>query len=337
MGSPALLHLHSPHIYRCIAGAVILPLLISSPVDVSTLHRNDQAMRPQTFLRACLLPLLFFEAAYADADFLDVRTKLERDRSGKRGDPKDKYFHESTFHSHYDGRFADKEISEDVRLSHLTALIRTFLATMSDIGAEAWIMHGTLLGWWWNERIMPWDSDLDVQVTEETIAFLARYYNMTEYRYQTGMEEEGGRSYLLEINPHYVIRGTEDHLNVIDARWIDTETGLFIDISTVRVDHEARRNGKEGALMCKDKHNYLEKDLFPLRDGYFEGIQVKIPFEYEYLLEEEYGAKSMSETEFEGHRFNATSKLWQPIPGWKPPSKKRPNRKKPPKAGNRNG
>jgi hypothetical protein len=27
-----------------------------------------------------------------DADFIDVRTKLEKDRSGKRGDPKDKYF-----------------------------------------------------------------------------------------------------------------------------------------------------------------------------------------------------------------------------------------------------
>lgn len=251
-------------------------------------------------LRACLLPLFLFEAVYADADFLDVRTKLEKDRSGKRGDPKDKYFHESTFHSHYDGRFADNEVDKEIRLPHLKALIRTFLSTMADIGAETWLMHGTLLGWWWNERIFPWDSDLDVQVTEETIAFLARYYNMTEYRYQMSHDDIQGRSYLLEINPHYVIRGTEDKLNVIDARWIDTETGLFIDISTVRVDRKARSEGKEGALMCKDRHKYLEKDLFPLRDGYFEGIRVKIPFDYEYLLEEEYGAKSMSKTEFEG-------------------------------------
>ena len=27
-----------------------------------------------------------------DAAFIDVRTKLEKDHSGKRGDPKDKYF-----------------------------------------------------------------------------------------------------------------------------------------------------------------------------------------------------------------------------------------------------
>lgn len=257
-------------------------------------------MQLPAFLRLCLIPLLVFDAAYADADFLDVRTNLDKDRSGKRGDPKNKYFHESTFHSHYDGRFGAKELGKDIRLPHLTALIRTFLSTMADIGAETWIMHGTLLGWWWNEKIMPWDSDLDVQVTEETITFLARYYNMTEYRYHVSGTEDESRSYLLEINPHYKIRGVEDHLNVIDARWIDTETGLFIDISTVRVDRVARKKGKEGALMCKDKHNYLEKDLFPLRDGWFEGVPVKIPYEYEYLLEEEYGAKSMAKTEFEG-------------------------------------
>ena len=31
-----------------------------------------------------------------DADFMSVRTRLAKDRSGKGGDPKDKYFHEST-------------------------------------------------------------------------------------------------------------------------------------------------------------------------------------------------------------------------------------------------
>lgn len=76
----------------------------------------------------------------ADAPFLDVRTSLQRDRSGRRGDPKDKYFHESTFDPHYDGRFADHEVGKGERLPHLRALMQTFLSTMSDIGAETWIM-----------------------------------------------------------------------------------------------------------------------------------------------------------------------------------------------------
>lgn len=268
--------------------------------------------------RAGILLLLLFTTIHAgpvvkrDADFLDVRTKLERDRSGKRGDSKDKYFHESTFHPHYDGRFANRQIGKDERLPHLTALMQTFLATMADIGAETWIMHGTLLGWWWNQKILPWDSDIDVQVSEPTIAFLAKYYNMTEYHFNLP-DVDGGRNYLLEVNPHYTIRGIEDRLNVIDARWIDTDTGLFIDISTVRANYTARAEGKVGALMCKDKHHYLEKDIFPLRDSYFEGIHVKIPFEYSSLLVEEYGKKALTLTTFEHHKWNETSKLWEPI------------------------
>jgi hypothetical protein len=66
--------------------------------------------------------------------------------------------------------------------------------------------------------------------------------------------------YLVEVNPRYTIRGTGDKLNVIDARWIDTETGLVIDVSTGRANYTARAQGVKGALMCKDKHHYLVSD-----------------------------------------------------------------------------
>jgi len=207
--------------------------------------------------------------------------------------------------------------------------MQTFLSTMTDIGAETWIMHGTLLGWWWNQKILPWDSDIDVQVSESTISFLAKYYNMTEFHYLLpGVKK--GRTYLLEVNPHYIIRDQRDNLNVIDARWIDTENGLFIDISTVRPDEARRKEGIEGALMVKDKHLYLERDIFPLRDSYFEGIHVKIPFEYSRLLAEEYGQKALTTTVFEKHKFNDTSKIWEPQTGIID-NRKRPAKLKPAK------
>ena len=204
----------------------------------------------------CLAAWLFILSVLGDADFYDVRTNLRRDRSGKKGDPIGKYFHESIFHPHYDGRFAQYTINEDQRLPHLTALMQNYLATMEDIGAETWIMHGTLLGWWWNQKILPWDTDIDAQVSEETIYFLAKYYNMTEYHFDLP-DLQTSRTYLLEVNPHYNIGSTNDWLNMIDARWIDTDTGLFIDVSTVRVDDEARATGLDGALMVKDRHHYV--------------------------------------------------------------------------------
>lgn len=113
---------------------------------------------------------------------------------------------------------------------------------------------------------------------------------------------------------------------MIDARWIDTQNGLFIDISTVRPEHQRRAEGIEGALMVKDRHHYLERDIFPLRDSFFEGIHVKIPFEYSALLIEEYGEKSLTKTEFEYHKFNDTSKVWEEMPG-RPRTRPRPYKK----------
>lgn len=143
-------------------------------------------------------------------------------------------------------------------------------------------------------QIMPWDSDIDVQVSLDTMDFLAAYYNMTIHTYKDkGMPR--GRNYLLEINPGYTNGSRSDKLNVIDARWIDVESGVFIDLTVVR-----HKKGDPGTMDCKDTHEYLvgflppeisiarppdrvrsqEQDLFPLRDSIFEGRRVKIPYNY---------------------------------------------------------
>jgi hypothetical protein len=59
---------------------------------------------------------------------------------------------------------------------------------------------------------------------------------------------------MLEINPHYVNREQSDRLNVIDARWVDTTSGLFIDITTARYNYTHQAG--EGMLSCKDGHEY---------------------------------------------------------------------------------
>ena len=89
---------------------------------------------------------------------------------------------------------------------------------------------------------MPWDSDIDVQMTASTVHFLASYYNMTIHTYE-------GRDYMLEINPKYTDGSFEDKLNVIDGRWIDIQTGLFIDITAIRP-----KKGAKGVVASKDKH-----------------------------------------------------------------------------------
>lgn len=159
-------------------------------------------------------------------------------------------------------------------------------------------------------QILPWDSDIDVQVAEESMHFLASYYNMTVFHYKTPRIPEG-RDYMLEINPHYINREQTDRLNVIDARWTDTSSGLFIDITTVRKNYT--HPAGPGILSCKDKHEYKEEYIFPLRDSFFEGQPVKIPFAYAEVLSAEYGEKSLTEVNFQNHHFDEEKMEWQPV------------------------
>ena len=254
-------------------------------------------------------------------------------------------------------RFTDHTLSYEDQKTNLSLLMQSYLITMSDIGAETWIIHGTLLGWWWNQKvcspkphrdidvtsfdgtiqIMPWDSDIDVQMTNDTVHMLASYYNMTIHSFDISDDEK--RDYMLEVNPKYTDPSYADTLNVIDARWIDTETGLFIDITAVRP-----HLSKQGIMCSKDQHEEKVRpdsppsrafyvfpptnqprstplththqppqvqDLFPLRDSLFEDQPVKIPYNYARLLTQEYGNAALTKTEYSDHRFNATSMQWE--------------------------
>lgn len=175
------------------------------------------------------------------------------------------YFVETDFHSttkrfgavsHCDARFAQKQKPEvnEVRRS-LIALLKSYAATMDDLHVETWMAHGNLLGWYWNRKLLPWDTDLDVHILAESAAFLAKSYNMTEYRYSMSAEKPP-RTYLLDINPHYSIVSEQDVANKIDARWIDTTNGKFIDITAIHRDMAERVEGKSNILFCKDGHQY---------------------------------------------------------------------------------
>lgn len=239
---------------------------------------------------------------------MEEREKLAKEWAGRGGAPGEKYFHESTFSGHYDGRFTDQALEREEQNAHLSALITTYLVFMNELNVETWIMHGTLLAWWWNQKIFPWDDDLDVQVSEPGIHFLAENYNMTEHSFD--IPGIGERKYMLDINPHYIVRTTLDKQNVIDGRWIDTSSGLFIDITAVRADESRRAHGDNGALLCKDSHRYYENDIFPLRRTVFEGVPAKVPYAYTKLLAEEYGRKSMTNAQFNGYTFSEELQRW---------------------------
>nr|POE68817.1 protein mnn4 [Quercus suber] len=268
----------------------------------------------------CFVSAFHKGSATVVAPSISLKSDADTGKTGASLNPKlrnehvnqsdNKYFHESKIDSHYDGRFAERPLPYQERHTELRTLIKTYLSCMNDIGVETFIMHGALLGWWWNQKIMPWDSDVDVVVTEAANRHMAMNYNMTVHHYKLpGLES--GRDYLLEVNPHYN-DSSLDPSNQIDARWIDTHTGLFIDITTIRRDKSAEARAHDGMLMIKDNHHYAYDDIFPLRDSILEDCPVKVPFAYPEILIEEYGEEALSQTYFNQHRFDDEMKLWVP-------------------------
>lgn len=214
-----------------------------------------------------------------------------------------KYFHEpgaSDALSHYDQRYFRGMVPYESRRRNLQRLVRSYLTAFRALGLETWLAHGTLLGWWWNGQIMPWDEDLDAQVSAATLAYLASHHNRTTHEYEyvdalTGLTEK--KTYLLDVNPHHVDPGRGQGNNVIDARWIDVDNGLFIDITALAEREPAQ---SPGVWSCKNFHRYRTRDLYPMRETEFEGVPATVPYSFERILAEEYGTKSLVMTEWRG-------------------------------------
>jgi hypothetical protein len=220
-----------------------------------------------------------------------------------------KYFHEpggDSILGHYDERFFKKVVSYDDRTDTLHHMIRAYLGFMQEAGIETWIAHGTLLGWWWNGKMLPWDWDLDVQVAGDSLDYMGKHLNMTLQNY-TSSDNKVKRTYLLDVNPWIFERERGDGMNIIDARWIDVRNGLYVDITGLSETHP---DVKPGVWSCKNYHRYGIKDLYPLRESTYEGVPAKIPYAYDHILMQEYQAKALILTEYQKHRWDSQTKLW---------------------------
>ncbi|MCJ1439926.1 MAG: hypothetical protein MMC23_000407 [Stictis urceolatum] len=227
-----------------------------------------------------------------------------------------KYFHEPASHEagaddllgHYDTRFFKEKLSYEDKRAVQVHMVRAYLETFKEKGIETWIAHGTLLGWWWNGLMLPWDWDIDTQVSESTLFYLGEHLNNTRHNYTMDVDGKSvTTTYLMDVNPYAAERVRGDGFNIIDARWINVENGLYIDITGLS-ELEPQKN--PGVVSCKNNHHYRLGDIYPLRPTSYEGVEASVPYEYAKMLTDEYGDNSLVLTEFEGHRWSQDSREW---------------------------
>ena len=136
------------------------------------------------------------------------------------------------------------------------------------------------------------DMDVDMQIDAASLQILAEEYNSTIWTAVPVLAGPDGkpRDYLLDVNPYWVERVHGDGTNIIDARFIDTRNGLYIDITALT---ELDPVNMPSIVSCKNYHNYRLEDIYPLRETIFEGTRAKAPYNYKAILADEYGRRSL--------------------------------------------
>lgn len=209
--------------------------------------------------------------------------------------------------------FFKRYVSNRERHSVLHHMLRVWFQFAEAHGVDSWVNYGSLLGWAYNGINMPWDTDIDVQMPIAQLDRLARVANSTIV---IENPRHGNAKYLFEVSPTYIRQG--NGRNFIDARFIDINTGLYIDISGVSYTRHTpppKVQAKPSAIMvhCKNWNWHSLDELLPIRHSYFEGASVYIPNNTLSILTKKYGADLFtSKLEFHGYEYIKHLNLWVP-------------------------
>lgn len=208
--------------------------------------------------------------------------------------------HDTYLGMHYDWRFFRQLRRGDDAKETLHHLVHAWSSFTQSEGVLNWIAHGALLGWFWNGFTLPWDADIDIQMPVSELDRLARKYNNTLI-IQDPVDGDG--RYYLEVSPSYIQRVSGNGNNLIDARFIDIRSGLFLDITGLAYNHN-----DNSLVGCKNHHYYHVQDIYPLRMSTYEGTRVYVPNNYQNVLSSEYAG--YTQQSFHQHTYNKNMRLW---------------------------
>lgn len=153
---------------------------------------------------------------------------------------------------HYDWRFFNGIIESETETRRtLHHLLRSFLKFTYAKNVPTWIAHGSLLSWYWNGLNFPWDYDIDVQMPIKDLQKFCKLYNNTLVVQNLN---DGLGKYFIDCGSSLTHRTKEYGKNNIDARFIDVDKGIYIDITGLALT-EAPLPKKLMNLRKRDLHD----------------------------------------------------------------------------------
>ncbi|KAG2733666.1 hypothetical protein G9P44_003191 [Scheffersomyces stipitis] len=262
-----------------------------------------------------------------------------------------KYFHEAKIFqsernfaigAHYDWRFFNGVVNNKPKHQPaLHQLIQAWFRFTNSQDITTWIAHGTLLSWYWDGMSFPWDNDSDVQMPIDQLHKLSRNFNQTliiDIGNDPVTQEIRYGRYFIDCGSFLSSRERGNSNNFIDARFIDVDTGLYVDITGLAVSRtpspgrydgfltrelartpgnsdvsEFMRNDFLQVYNCRNNHFSRLADLSPLKLSMHEGEYAYLPNQVELALSTEYGEKSIKLQSFNIYTFIPRIRNWIPV------------------------
>lgn len=253
--------------------------------------------------------------------------------------------------AHYDWRFFNGLVkTADKQQIILFNLLKAWLSFTNTYQINTWIAHGSLLSWYWNGLSFPWDIDIDVQMPIADLHKLSHEFNQSIIVDLASGQKNGGvrtGRYFIDCGTYISQRERRNGFNNIDARFIDLDTGTYIDITALstsdtwcplRYDNDVTnppieqppsptiltgnniiRNRKAKLYNCKNNHFALFQEVSPLRFTMIEGLPTYIVHDYEEVLRAEYNDKGLYKKGYSTKMFLHKLKLFvdfKPFNNW---------------------
>ncbi|KAK6457693.1 regulator of cell wall mannosyl phosphorylation [Scheffersomyces xylosifermentans] len=246
---------------------------------------------------------------------------------------------------HYDWRFFNGlTVGNDEQLISLHRLVKNYLNFARQNGIITWIAHGSLLSWYWNGIAFPWDTDIDVQMPISELYKLGHKFNQTLVVENVGdanFKFDGLGRFFIDVGSSISHRSKGNGNNNIDARFIDIDTGLYIDITGLaitdtpapsRYDNYLKMDPKKNAIVekhiknhqldhfvknqqlraynCRNNHFSTYEELSPLTLTVVENQLSYIPSNFVLTLNYEYDLKGITEKNFKDYIYLNNYRMW---------------------------
>ena len=167
----------------------------------------------------------------------------------------------------------------------------------------------------------------------QDLHFLAKNFNQSlvveDTSYPDGLFKGVGR-FFLDVGNSITFRDLGNGNNNIDARFIDIDSGVFIDITGLSISNtqapkryrDKLKHGEDKYKLfqeqnqelqiynCRNNHFISQNELSPLINTLIENIPVYVPLEYKDVLDEEYQNGGTEETNFLDYYYFKNLRMW---------------------------